>query len=606
MKFRTTLILFLLVIGLGAFLIFFSLRQPSARDYKERDKRVLPASEFQKGGEARKGLSDLATRLTLRNGKDSILLERDAKSALDWRIAAPVAYPADSGIVSSILSEIEFLTAARVIDPAKQPGLDLAAYGLAAPEQSVTIGVGDRAFKLDLGGVTTDGKSAYVATERKLIYVVPKTILAKAATRLNDLRDKTALRFDKSALTRLSAIAAGAPTVELAKEKTLWKMLQPVADDTDAASVTKLLDSLAALRIGAEDFITDSATAPAEYGLAPPALTVALFEGDARRALLVGAPAKDRPGKRYAMREKDTSVFALDQKDIDALPKAPADLRCRVALAFDIADATRIEIAGPARVLLTRSGEEWKMEEPAGQTASADAVRLFLARLAALEIKEYLDAVTPERLRETGLDQPRATVALTTKDGGLRKLLFGVEKSGKFLSVRRGDTGPILTVPADIFADLAAGYVLFLSRRVLDLPRDQITALTLTQREKRTALVRKDKKWSFAPPAAGEPNAQIVDQLLWTVAYLEALRVVSDKPDPALHGFDAPRLKLAVTHSAADGKTETKTLLLGKEAPEGLLAMVEGGRYVYAVSKDLLRQLSIDLAPAPPGAPANP
>ncbi|HOQ61749.1 MAG TPA: DUF4340 domain-containing protein, partial [Vicinamibacterales bacterium] len=462
MKFRTTLVLLVLVIGLGAFLIFFSLRQPSAKDYKERHERVFPAVEFQKSGEARKGLGDLATKIELRHGKDAIVLERDAKSALNWRLTAPVAYPADSGIVSSLLSEIEFLTASRVIDPSRESGADLAAYGLTAPERSVTLTIGARPFRLDLGSKTTDGNSAYVSTEKKLVYVVPKAILTKAAMSLNEMRDKTVLRFEKSAVTRLSAAPHGRSPVELVKEKTLWKMLQPAADETDGPSVTRLLEAVANLRIATDDFISDAPGDLAQYGLNAPALTLALFEGDKRKTLLIGGPVKEREGKLYAMRDAEPTVFALDKKDVDGLPTGAADLRCRLALPVESADIVKLDIAGPARVLLTRSGEEWKMEEPAGQTPAADAVRLFLSRLTSLEVKDRADDVSTEALKAAGIDPPKATVTVATKDGETRKLLFGTEKEGKLLRARRGETGPILTVPADILSDIAAGHVAFL------------------------------------------------------------------------------------------------------------------------------------------------
>lgn len=604
MKFRTTLILFLLVIGLGAFLIFFSLRQPSAREYKDRDRRVFPITEFEKSGEARKGLAEMATRIDLRNGKDAIVLERATGSSTGWRIAAPVSYAADPGIVSSILSEVEFLTAARVIDPAKEGGLDLSLYGLSAPEQSVSVTVDGRAFRVDLGTRTTDGKSAYVTTEKKLIYVVPVSILTKAATSLDELRDKTVLRFEKPSVTRITAAATGKPAVELQREKAVWKMLRPAADETDGAAVTKLLDAVAALRVGSDDFVADKPADLAEYGLNAPSMTLGLYEGDKRRTLLIGAAAKHRSDKVYAMTDQEACVFELDKRDVDGLPAGATELRCRIALPMETADAMRIETTGPAKVVLTKSGEEWKMEEPAGQAASADAVRLFLAKLTGLEVRDRVDDVTPERLKEAGLAPPRAVVAVTTREGGVGRLLVGAEQAGKLVSVRRGESGPILTVSSELWSDLVVGYVAFLSRRVLDVPRDRITGVAIAQPGKTVMIEKKDKRWTFTEPTVGAANAAAVDQLLWAVAYVEAQMVVSDKPEPALYGFDAPRFKVTLTVSPAEGKSETRTLVIGKDSPGGLFAMTEGGKYVYSISKDIVKPLTADLTPPAPAQPA--
>jgi len=165
MKFRLTIILLVLVIGLGAFLLIYTARQPSTSTFKEEQSRLFAGSEFHEtGASSLAGLSDLATKVELRHGDALIELDRPAEGLKrEWRIVKPLSVSADSGAVTALLGEIEFLKVTRRLTPEAGRPLDLKSYGLEPPERSIIFGIGEKSWTLNVGAKTPDGQSVYIA-----------------------------------------------------------------------------------------------------------------------------------------------------------------------------------------------------------------------------------------------------------------------------------------------------------------------------------------------------------------------------------------------------------------------------------------------------------
>ena len=77
MKFRTTIILLALVIGLGAFLLIYTARQPSVSAFKEEQTRLFAGSEFQEPGASRQ----LGSRTSRRSSRCAAATPRSSWSA---------------------------------------------------------------------------------------------------------------------------------------------------------------------------------------------------------------------------------------------------------------------------------------------------------------------------------------------------------------------------------------------------------------------------------------------------------------------------------------------------------------------------------------------
>ena len=637
MKFRTTIILLVLVIGLGAFLLMYTARQPSTRTFKEEQSRLFAGSEFQeRGASSLSGLSDLAVKLELRHGDAAIELERPAEGLnREWRIVRPLSVPADSGAVTAILGEIEFLKITRRLTPEKGRPLDLKSYGLEPPERSITFGVGAKSWTLNVGAKTPDRQSVYVAradAKRPIVCVAPVSVLEKASERVNDLRDKAALRFDKTAVTRADLVPAGGTALALSKEATGWRLVGGVQDEADAESVARLLDALAELRVDAADFIADGDDSrAAEFGLDKPRFKLAVFEGKTSRALCVGADVKGNPDTCYARREGDNSFFAVEKQAADGLMKSAADLRSRIALDFNADQVMAITIepaAEPGKPATSPAGKpaqtirlvhpkgQWTMEEPAGVTADPERAVLFLNDLHNLEVTDWVDNPSPERLAECGLAAPRMTITLRTQpDAAPTVIRFGKPADKpETCYARRGEQGPILIVPAEQLTSLAAGYLLFISRTMLQFNKDDAVAVRIVRPDGAVALEQRNGRWTVIAPAPGEANLARVENLLYGLAFLDAKRIEAEKAESlGPYGLDAPRIKVVVSLKSAEtpkpgqpaAPPALKTVLIGKELPEGdSYAMVAGGERIFVLKGSSVNLFLVDFVkpkkPEPP------
>ena len=215
MKFRTTIILLVLVIGLGAFLLMYTARQPSASAFKEEQSRLFAGSEFHEpGASSLAGLSDLATRLELRHGDAAIELERPAEGLKrEWRIVKPLSVRGRFRRRHRTPRRDRIPEGHRAGSrPEAGRPLDLKSYGLEPPERSITFGIGEKSWTLNVGATTPDRQGVYVAradAKTPVVCVAPVSLLEKASKRVNDLRDKAALRFEKAAVTRVDLVPAG-------------------------------------------------------------------------------------------------------------------------------------------------------------------------------------------------------------------------------------------------------------------------------------------------------------------------------------------------------------------------------------------------------------
>ena len=417
MKFRTTIILLVLVIGLGAFLLMYTARQPSASAFKEEQSRLFAGSEFQEPG-----ASGLAGTFGPRDeARTAPRRRRDRARAAGRRPEARMAHrqaPERAGRFRrrhrhprrDRVSEDHAQARARKGQP-----LDLKSYGLEPPERSITFGVGEKSWTLNVGAKTPDRQSVYVAradAKTPVVCVAPVSVLEKASERVNDLRDKAALRFDKAAVTRVDLVPAGGAPLTLSREATGWRLAaarfrtKPTRRPSRACSTRS--PRCAWTPTTSSPMVTTAA--PRSSASTSPASNWPSSKGQTSRALLLGADVKDHPDKCYARREGDSSVFALEKQAADGLMKSAADLRSRVALDFNPDEVTAITIepaAEPGKPASNPAGEpaqtirlvhpkdQWTMEEPAGVTVDPERAVLFLNDLHNLEVTDWVDNRRP-------------------------------------------------------------------------------------------------------------------------------------------------------------------------------------------------------------------
>jgi hypothetical protein len=219
-----------------------------------------------------------------------------------------------------------------------------------------------------------------------------------------------------------------------------WKIVQPLREGADEAAVGSLIAALAAAdirRILEKKPVSEDLKS---FGLDPPAARVSLTlkSGLTLPQLAVGAktPLGD---SAYVRRGSDPAVYLTGAALVVALEKQPNDLRDRTIVAFTPDQATRLQIQMPGQALVLAKGEkeEWTIKAPLKKTADAGAVTGYLAQLAQLKAKTFVDD-QPADLKKYALDRAALKISVDKDGKNLATLRVGGKSADGYYATAEG------------------------------------------------------------------------------------------------------------------------------------------------------------------------
>lgn len=321
---RTTLLLLLVAVGLGAYIYFVEMkREPS--DTEAAADRVF--ANLDAG-------TISALTLIAANG-DETTVQRDGAG---WRMTAPVETKADATEVGGVTSNLATLDLSRIIDEAPA---DLAAFGLDVPRIVVGFTNETGSERLLVGGRTATGGDLYAKLDSSpRVFLIPSWLETSLDRTTFQLRDKAIASFDRTRADTLSII--GAPgTIDLVKQGDQWMLRQPVSARADAGAVDTLLTRLSSGQMQA--VVADAPATLDAYGLEPPRTTVTAAAGSEVLAkVLVGSASGDT-----AVHMKDDGravVFTVDSSLAADLERGVGAYRTKSLFTSAAADARQVTL----------------------------------------------------------------------------------------------------------------------------------------------------------------------------------------------------------------------------------------------------------------------
>jgi hypothetical protein len=394
MRVRNTLLLLLVLLGLGAYVYWIDLPEAEKADRKEK------LVEFE---------AEEITEIVLAHPDRETIL---GKTGSEWRLVSPVEAAADDVAVKALLSMMQSAEVTQVLDV---DVTDLAPFGLAEPFASVTMKAGDRALAVvRVGKAAPVGAAVYARRGEE-----PKVLLTGSAVRSGldksvvDLRLKNILRFEDDTVEKVE-IASADRALVLEKSGESWRITAPAEHAADATTVRSYLSTLRALR--ATDF-PDETAALETYELAEPRLTVTVtFAGDApAQALLVGGGNARK--EVYVKLSSGPEVYTVGEWVGRDLDKPVDDFRDKTLLVFDKEEVTGIEVSG-------RDGDDYALGRAADGTWT---LRGEDRPVVPLEVSQFLDDLVTFKghaiaadgvsdLAPLGLDPPAVAIRLIGKD----------------------------------------------------------------------------------------------------------------------------------------------------------------------------------------------
>jgi Domain of unknown function (DUF4340) len=361
--------------------------------------------------------------------------------------------------------------------------------------------------------------------------------------------------FDRAKVQSITLAPAGAEEVRLVKEKDGWRMKTPADVAADGAQVDSLLSSLDTLQ--AEEVVTETPAALAEYGLDKPKNTVSVaVEGTkAPLVLAVGAKTPDG-GALYAKTPDRARVFTIASHLEGSLDKKPFDLRDREILHVKRDAVRSLEVSGPegSYALSRTEGGDWALKQPVATQAGRWSVDALLGSLESLRMDSVADE-SPKDLKPFGLDKPVRTVTLGLSDGTRKTLEIGAGTADKKYNARVSDRPLVAVIPGAVVDELAKGMNELRAKRLLEIATYDVSGFEAEAgRAKRTYArsTTKDKdglevsKWRRTAPDAKDLETNKVQDALFAIGGVDVVEFVDKPSAPATYGLDQPALKVTL------------------------------------------------------------
>jgi len=215
----------------------------------------------------------------------------------------------------------------------------------------------------------------------------------------------------------------------------------------------------------------------------------------------------------------------------------------------------------------------WKLVSPEfSYSVKPEAVEGLVTTLRTLQGDDVAD---PAKAAEYGLDAPpyRATLTVQPSNQEARQVavLIGNETSEKNGSryARLGDSGPVYILPQWTWQRLFPTLGTLLDLRLLQVPQEEVTHLTLQQDGESWSLERRPAEPSTESSTAsstaasrptwqlvGAPEAQVDESAVISLLGITAQLNADDLPTGALLQTGLDRPTLALTLTLRDGRTE--------------------------------------------------
>ncbi|MDP9186381.1 MAG: DUF4340 domain-containing protein, partial [Verrucomicrobiota bacterium] len=348
MKWKTTLILFVIAAAVFAYLFFIERNRPGTEEAARQSQNVLNFSREKIDG------------VVIQNGDDKIeIRRRDDK----WRLEIPIKDQADGSLVNNLLLDLENWEKDAAIS-AKEMEADkskLADYGLANPKLRLKLLGPDAPPEIFFGkDAALEGKMYVRFGNSKETFLANQSVKKAIDKKPEDFRDRKLTDLIMAQVVRV-VLKTPAGEMELQKKGDHWDIAKPLHTRADDEKVSDLIAQVTTARI--QQFVADDRGDLHPYGLAEPRGSLALFAQDDKQGqmLQIGTVPEKEKDQVYVRFSPRGFVYTLPKKIEETLNAKPNDLRDRHLVRIDtkILDRLTIDAPGKGKTALARKDENW-------------------------------------------------------------------------------------------------------------------------------------------------------------------------------------------------------------------------------------------------------
>ena len=415
MKWKTTVVLLLAVIGLGAYVSLYELKQSTPAERTRRSKIIVSLPQ------------ESVNQLELALPDVTVTLTHDGTV---WR-RSPDGVRAYEEQINGILRHTNLLRATRVLTGSADQPLTPSDFGLDPPVGRITLRTEESSTTLLMGETVPTTTTRYLQVAgRPELFIVRPGLFDDANQPADTFRDPLLMRFNTWSANGLT-IADSEITFSLTRTDNRWQLTEPITDAADRAEVTNLLRTLEGIRF--VEVVDDAPTAEqrAAAGVDAPTLTVTLrlegnlattgtagdVEASAPRSITLGfgGALPEDALSVYAARSDEPILYAVANADLASLHVDPDTLRARACFEFFTNLVRKVDMAwGEEDWTIERVDGRWQ-EAGSNQPIEVKAAEALLSTLADLRLSDFVEEA-PSDLSQYGLSSPEGTISVWTED----------------------------------------------------------------------------------------------------------------------------------------------------------------------------------------------
>ncbi|MEE3234091.1 MAG: DUF4340 domain-containing protein [Candidatus Latescibacterota bacterium] len=285
-------------------------------------------------------------------------------------------------------------------------------------------------------------------------------------------------------------------------------------------------------------------------------------------------------------------------------------------LDFNVSEVTQLVVLnGEERIEISREENDWVMLSPVQDEADSEAVDRYLRNLNESErektVVDSAEALAPGVFGEYGLESPRLSVFVETKQGPLDTLLFGIDApTDRFTYVRTTGPNPkIDVVRAWRYDNLEKTPFDLRNRKLSNLSQNDVTAIRRVSVDAKDIVLAKSvSSWQLKAPIMASADRDSVEALLGNIQNAEIIEFVNENPntnDLEQYGLtidQATRLDFVAKDIDAEGDLfsgtfdEIDVLFIGRRDKDGrYFARNPERTSVFLVDSTLVQQLQFSV-----------
>ncbi len=594
MKWRTNLILLLILAGLGIWYYAYDIRGEKIRKEKEIEtKRLFPGIKSE-------DVVSFKFKRIPRDAEGNAISEKMIsfkKNDTKWEIESPVSTAADTSVVQSLVDEIVMLQQNKTI-PVKDDTEDvfgLKNYAFFLDFQTSGDSTKNIHHNLFVGNENPTKQFLYVRMDAPdKAWLVPDDFKEKLTKNLFYFRDKNLITLETDQINKLEYSIPNQIVAKLERDgDENWKMDLPVQAPGDRSRIDDLLFALRDAKV--KRFIDSPEDDLSQYGLTTPTLTITLWsKDDTNQKILLGRFTDDSAKQIYASRSGVHSVFIVDGSLKEKFPADFFTLRDKSICSFERAEIQKIELKTPDNTItLEKTGEKWTMSAPEQIPVDDLSVGGFLSDLAYLkatglkpESAEFGNPYLSILLFSEAADKPAVNVVVGSKP-----------QDGVGRWVKSGNADVIFRVSDSDVSKLNKTSFDFRDKDLTNVSKADIDEIRVEHKGEKWVIRPEGTSWKLVSPEKTEIDPETLADVFWDLHHLQMNGIVSTSLENLdQYGLKSPELTVSIkTKDALTGP-----IRFGNITDEGDKRYVvkEGSNLIMTVAETDISGLLTLISPA--------